>query len=167
VKTSRFPDLNVFELSLWEWEFANAQPRVWYTSYCMQLFYHLQIHTYIHTYILIKLHIQVNYHIYRVFNASDPANCRVTILRDVPRLVRERRIKLCLAVWTYTIPIIDRQRAADSTNEKPCRRECHKNGEVALPKWFEHDIRYGLVFLGIVSSCYELLFAIDNRINAM
>ena len=28
VKTSRFPDLNVFELSLWEWEFANAQPRV-------------------------------------------------------------------------------------------------------------------------------------------
>ncbi len=28
VKTSRFPDLNVFELSLWEWEFANALPRV-------------------------------------------------------------------------------------------------------------------------------------------
>ena len=66
VKTTRFPDLNVFELSLWEWQFATAQPKV-------------------------------NYHIYRVFNAADPSNCRVVILRDVLRLIQARRVKLCLA----------------------------------------------------------------------
>eukprot|EP00597_Dinobryon_sp_UTEXLB2267_P004169 CAMPEP_0170062060 /NCGR_PEP_ID=MMETSP0019_2-20121128/3420_1 /TAXON_ID=98059 /ORGANISM="Dinobryon sp., Strain UTEXLB2267" /LENGTH=453 /DNA_ID=CAMNT_0010268097 /DNA_START=110 /DNA_END=1472 /DNA_ORIENTATION=- len=55
VKTTRFSDLNVFELSLWEWQFATALPRV-------------------------------NYHVYRVFNAADP------------RLIAERRVKLCLAV---------------------------------------------------------------------
>ena len=67
VKTTRFCDLNVFELSLWEWQFATALPRV-------------------------------NYHVYRVFNAMDPLNAKVVILKDLPRLVAERRVKLCLAI---------------------------------------------------------------------
>ena len=33
VKTTRFSDLNVFELSLWEWEFAVKEPRVPYHIY--------------------------------------------------------------------------------------------------------------------------------------
>jgi hypothetical protein len=33
VKTSRFDDLNVFELSLWEWQFATGNPRVRYHIY--------------------------------------------------------------------------------------------------------------------------------------
>ena len=33
VKTSRFDDLNTFEISLWEWEFATANPRVRYHIY--------------------------------------------------------------------------------------------------------------------------------------
>ena len=33
VKTTRFDELNVFELSLWEWEFATAHPRVRYHIY--------------------------------------------------------------------------------------------------------------------------------------
>jgi hypothetical protein len=67
VKTTRFCDLNVFEISLWEWRFAVSEPRV-------------------------------NYHLYRVYNASDPTNCRVVIYKDLLRLLEERKIKLCLAV---------------------------------------------------------------------
>ena len=33
VKTTRFDELNVFELSLWEWQFATANPRVPYHIY--------------------------------------------------------------------------------------------------------------------------------------
>ena len=33
VKTTRFDDLNTFEISLWEWEFATANPRVKYHIY--------------------------------------------------------------------------------------------------------------------------------------
>jgi hypothetical protein len=33
VKTTRFDDLNVFEMSLWEWQFATALPRVRYHLY--------------------------------------------------------------------------------------------------------------------------------------
>ena len=33
VKTTRFDELNVFDLSLWEWQFATANPRVRYHIY--------------------------------------------------------------------------------------------------------------------------------------
>ena len=33
VKTTRFDELNVFELSLWEWQFATGNPRVRYHIY--------------------------------------------------------------------------------------------------------------------------------------
>jgi hypothetical protein len=67
VKTTRFPYNNVFELSLWEWEFATKRP-------------------------------QVNYIIYRVFNAGDPKTVRIAIIRDVFRMITEGSLKLCLAI---------------------------------------------------------------------
>ena len=33
VKTTRFQENNIFELSLWEWEFATANPKVPYHIY--------------------------------------------------------------------------------------------------------------------------------------
>ena len=33
VKTTRFEDLNTFEISLWEWQFATANPKVRYHIY--------------------------------------------------------------------------------------------------------------------------------------
>jgi hypothetical protein len=33
VKTTRFDDLNTFEISLWEWQFATSNPRVRYQIY--------------------------------------------------------------------------------------------------------------------------------------
>ena len=67
VKTTRYPYNNVFELSLWEWEFATKKP-------------------------------QVNYNIYRVFNAGDPKTVRIAIIEDVLRMIAEGSLKLCLAI---------------------------------------------------------------------
>jgi hypothetical protein len=41
---------------------------------------------------------KVQYDIYRVYNAGDPSRVRVVIYHDVERLVKERKISLCLAV---------------------------------------------------------------------
>ena len=67
VKTTRFSDLNVFEMSLWEWQFATSEPRV-------------------------------PYHVYRVFNAGDPQNVRIVILKDILSLLTEKKLKLCIAI---------------------------------------------------------------------
>eukprot|EP01038_Epipyxis_sp_PR26KG_P012559 gene12559-16843_t len=66
VKTSRF-DLNVFELSLWEWKFATSDPIP-------------------------------SYHIYRIFNGNDPKNIKIVIIKNILKLLSERKIKLCIAV---------------------------------------------------------------------
>jgi len=68
VKSSRYSDRNVFELSLWEWQFACAEGG------------------------------RVPYHIYRVFAAGDAARVRIVIITDLVRLITEGRVKLCLAV---------------------------------------------------------------------
>jgi hypothetical protein len=71
VKSSRYSDRNVFELSLWEWQFACAE---WQYGG------------------------RVPYHIYRVFAAGDAARVRIVIITDLMRLITEGRVKLCLAV---------------------------------------------------------------------
>jgi len=66
VKTTKFSDKNVFELSLDEWEFANKPG--------------------------------IKYHIYRVYNAGNPLQTRITIIHNVVKAVRERRAGLCLVI---------------------------------------------------------------------
>ena len=68
VKTSRYPDKNVFEISLCEWEFATKQNP------------------------------SVPYHLYRVYNAQDPANVHIVIIRDVLQAIQSRKARLCLAI---------------------------------------------------------------------
>ena len=40
----------------------------------------------------------LNYDIYRVFNAGDPARAFIAVLRDPFRMLQEQKIQLCLAV---------------------------------------------------------------------
>ena len=40
----------------------------------------------------------VPYHLYRVYNAQDPHNARIVIIRDIVKAVTARRAKLCLAL---------------------------------------------------------------------
>ena len=68
VKTTRWPDRNAFEVSPWEWDFAN-RPGV-----------------------------GRSYHVYRVYGAGDPRSVRITVIRDPARLVREHAVSMCLAV---------------------------------------------------------------------
>ena len=70
VKTTATTDLNVFEISPWEWEFATKA----------------------------VANRRINYHIYRVFGAGDSGSVRVTVVDDLNRALEERRCKLCLAV---------------------------------------------------------------------
>ena len=67
VKSTRFSDRNVFELSHPEWEFAAKDP-------------------------------PVKYDVYRVFDAGSPAGPRIAIIEDVVGKVREREVRLCLAI---------------------------------------------------------------------
>lgn len=71
VKTSRYTNKNVFEITWNEWQFA--------TGVSMQS----------------KL---MNYHIYRVSGVEDSSTVQITILKDLPTLVQCGRVKLCLAV---------------------------------------------------------------------
>ena len=70
VKTTATPDLNVFEISPYELDFAT-------TAVAKR---------------------RINYHIYRVFGAGDPGRVRVTVIDDVTTALQERRAKLCMAV---------------------------------------------------------------------
>jgi hypothetical protein len=40
----------------------------------------------------------IQYSIYRVFNAGDINSCRIEIIHDVYRYIKERKVKLCLAI---------------------------------------------------------------------
>ena len=66
----------MFEVSLWEWDFATGQNLGSGGGGAGA----------------------VPYHIYRVFNAQDPFNARIEIVRDVVQAVAAKRVKLCLAV---------------------------------------------------------------------
>jgi hypothetical protein len=68
VKTTRWADRNAFEMSAWEWDFAQ-RPGVGSA-----------------------------YHVYRVYSAGDPARVRITVVRDPARLVREHAVSMCLAI---------------------------------------------------------------------
>ena len=68
VKTTRWADRNAFELSPWEWDFAQ-RPGVGSA-----------------------------YHVYRVYSAGDPTKVRITVVKDPAKLVREHAISLCLAI---------------------------------------------------------------------
>ena len=68
VKTTRRADKNAFELSPWEWDFAQ-RPAVGEA-----------------------------YHVYRVYSAGDPDRVRITVVRDPAKLAREHAVSLCLAI---------------------------------------------------------------------
>ena len=67
VKSTRFSDLNVFDLSLSEWDFATRDTAT-------------------------------RFHLYRVFNAGNPAAVRLARVQDVRRSVEAGTVRLCLAV---------------------------------------------------------------------
>ena len=67
VKSTRFSDLNVFDLSLSEWDFATRDTAT-------------------------------RFHLYRVFNAGNPAAVRLARVQDVRRSVEAGSVRLCLAV---------------------------------------------------------------------
>jgi hypothetical protein len=69
VKASRYATKNAFEISLGELEFFSKNGGA-----------------------------SLNYDIYRVFNAGDPARAFVAVLRDPYRMLKEQKIQLCLAV---------------------------------------------------------------------
>jgi len=69
VKSSRYPDKNVFEVSLNEWEFFSKNGGA-----------------------------SINYDIYRVFNAGNPSSVFIAVVEDPLRLLEEQRIQLCLAI---------------------------------------------------------------------
>ena len=68
VKTTKFGDKNVFEMSPWEWDFAQ------------------------------KPGVSKSYHIYRVYGAGDVDKVRVEVVKDPARLVREHEVRMCLAI---------------------------------------------------------------------
>ncbi len=77
----------MFEVSLWEWDFATGQSlggsgSAGGSGGCLGG----------------GGAGAVPYHFYRVFNAQDPFNARIEIVRDVVQAVAARRVKLCLAV---------------------------------------------------------------------
>ena len=78
VKSTRFPDRNVFDLSWWEWIFATSLPKVNY-------------------------HIYRVYGISPVYGSNhsitfDSTKLKIVIIKDIEELIKLGRIKLCLAI---------------------------------------------------------------------
>ena len=67
VKTTRYRDSNVFDLSYFEWEFMSHEP-------------------------------PVQYHIYHVTSAGDPAGAKITIIEDPVQAMKDDSTRLCMAV---------------------------------------------------------------------
>ena len=72
-----WPHHNTFDLSLQEWDFATADARRVGGGGRSSL---------------------VQYHLYRVFGAGDPAAVRVRVVEDVVGAIQTREARLCLAV---------------------------------------------------------------------
>mmetsp|Transcript_8456 Transcript_8456/g.13722 ORF Transcript_8456/g.13722 Transcript_8456/m.13722 type:complete len:518 (+) Transcript_8456:614-2167(+) len=69
VKTSRYSAKNAFEISLNEWEFFSKNGGS-----------------------------SINYEIFRVYNAGDPANVCIAVVSNPYKLLKENKIQLCIAI---------------------------------------------------------------------